>query len=154
MGSAERVNEQTSLRRLARRPGARDLWVLGNHTLDSRSFLAMGRTWRFERHAPPKRKKHDYFFSSSMPFVALPGLVAQQKTESLPHFSQTCLTSFFAPCPVPTVVMVLLQPGHKCFAPTVITWICPFSVVTLCTMTDLHFSQTIATASPGCRLST
>src|SRR5579859_1092450 len=101
---------------------------------------------------PPRAaqaEKHDYFFSSSMPFVALPGLVAQQNTELLPHFSQTCLTSFDFPLPVPTVVMVLLQPGHKCFAPTVITWICPFSVLTLCTITDLHFSQTIATASPG-----
>src|SRR5229473_686226 len=47
-----------------------------------------------------------YFFS--IPSVCpLPGFVAQQKTESLPHFSQTCLTSFFAPCPAPTTVIVV-----------------------------------------------
>src|SRR5882724_5978913 len=36
--------------------------------------------WRCDRHALPERKKHGYFFCSSMPLVALPGLVAQQKT--------------------------------------------------------------------------
>ena len=50
-------------------------------------------------------RKMLYFFS--MPLVdPLPGLVAQQKTESSPHFSQTCFTSSFAPCfPPPTTLM-------------------------------------------------
>src|ERR1039457_3581817 len=89
-----------------------------------------------------------------MPEVAAPGLVAQQNTESLPHLSQVCLTSWLAPLPEPTAVIVLSQPGHRCFEPTVITWMCPFSVVTLCTMTDLHLAHTMATASPGLRSST
>src|SRR3974390_614117 len=86
----------------------------------------------------------------SMPWVgALPVKVAQQKAESLPHLSQTCLTSVFAPLPVPTTVRLLLQPGHKCFSPGVITWICPFALVTVSTVTDLHLAQTMATESPG-----
>ncbi len=46
-----------------------------------------------------------YFFS--MPLVdPLPGLVAQQKTESSPHFSQTCFTSSLGPClPSPATLM-------------------------------------------------
>jgi hypothetical protein len=57
-----------------------------------------------------------YFFS--MPSVwLLPGLVAQQKTESLPHFSQMCLISSCFPLPVPTTVIMLLHPGHRCFSP-------------------------------------
>ena len=49
-----------------------------------------------------------------MPSVELlPGLVVQQKTESLPHFAQTCLTSSFAPLPIPTTVIVTLTAGAK-----------------------------------------
>src|SRR5437870_4925775 len=46
-----------------------------------------------------------YFFS--MPLVnPLPGLVAQQKTESSPHFAQTCFTSSLAPSlPPPATLM-------------------------------------------------
>src|SRR5882672_9258713 len=93
-----------------------------------------------------------YFFS--MPLVVpAPGLVAQQKTESSPHFSQVCLTSSCLPFPMPTTVMVLLQPGQVCFSPTVMILICPFSVSTRWIMTDLHLVHTIASSSPGLRAS-
>src|SRR6266404_4293862 len=89
-----------------------------------------------------------YFFS--MPLVApSPGLGAQQKTDSSPHFSQLCFTSSCLPLPVPTTVIVLLQPGHMCFSPTVIVLMWPFSVLTVCSMTDLHMLQTITIESPG-----
>src|SRR5258708_19388325 len=85
-----------------------------------------------------------------MPLVApSPGLVAQQKTDSSPHFSQVCFTSSCAPLPVPTTVIVLSQPGHMCFSPTVMVLMCPFSVLTLWIITDLHLAQTITILSPG-----
>src|SRR5688500_3252847 len=67
-----------------------------------------------------------YFLCFSMPLVPLlPGLVAQQKTDSSPHFSQTCRISFLAPFPRPTVSIYVLQPGQRCFSPTVITLAVP-----------------------------
>ena len=54
---------------------------------------------------------------------------------------------------VPTTVMVLSQPGHMCFEPTVITWMWPFSVLTLCNITDLHLVQTMVMESPVLRAS-
>jgi len=80
-----------------------------------------------------------------MPLVGrLPDLVAQQKAESLPHFSQTCFTSLCAPLPTPVTVIVLLQLGQRCFSPTVIVLTWPFCVVTLWITTDLHLVQTMA----------
>src|SRR5436190_20915559 len=62
----------------------------------------------------PGRREARYFcsVSFSMPLVApAPGLVVQQKTESSPHWPQTCLTSSCFPLPVPATVIVLLHPG-------------------------------------------
>jgi hypothetical protein len=61
----------------------------------------------------------------SIPVVDAPFVVvAQQKAESLPHIEQTCSKCVLAPFPTPTTVMVLPQPGQRCFSPGVIfvTW--------------------------------
>src|SRR6185369_8157122 len=57
-----------------------------------------------------------YYFSIPPVLRPAPGLVAQQKAESSPHFWQTCLTWSFLPLPKPVTSMVLSQPGQACFS--------------------------------------
>src|SRR5581483_5710803 len=73
----------------------------------------------------------------------------QQEALASAWAEQVCWTFVTAVLPTPRVTTLFLQPPQRWFSTVVVCWMCPFSVVTICAASVLHWLQAWAGATAG-----
>src|SRR4051794_38343345 len=73
--------------------------------------------------------------------------LSQHLADASPPIAQACCVTVVAAFPVPLVTSLVLQLGQRCFSPVVTVWMCPFSTLTFCTATVMHFGQAMPVLS-------